>query len=206
MIIKARHHWFYYPFFRVYTRIMLARDFRKVVMHADIADKGLPVFMIGNHFSWWDGFIALYINMKLFRRRFHILMLEEQLKERMFLNKSGAYSIRKGHRSMVETFSYTRSILADPGNMVVMYPQGKIFSIHDHPFTFEKGWFRILEKLERPVQLIFYHALVDYYSWRRPTLNIYVYAHEYHGGGPEGIEGAFNALFDASMEKQRSYL
>jgi 1-acyl-sn-glycerol-3-phosphate acyltransferase len=262
MIIKARHHWFYYPFFKGYARFMTRLDFRNVHYHAawdspgagnaasdgesgispvsgeqlfagdagqdmtgpaaaarknigelDIepvvnqtVDKRLPVFMIGNHFSWWDGFIALNINQRYFRKKFHIMMLEEQLRDRMFLNKSGAFSLNKGHRSMVETFSYTRELLDDPGNLVVMYPQGKIFSMHDQPYVFEKGWFRIIERLEQPVQLVFYYALVDYFSHRKPTMNIYVYAHDPPYGGADRVEEAFNERFRDALALQRSYL
>lgn len=263
MIIKARHHWFYYPFFKGYARFMTRLDFRKVNYHAEwdspvagnvatAGDNGilqasgdsriardagqdgpgpavavregsgekdvegvvagrevethLPVFMIGNHFSWWDGFIALNINQRYFRKKFHIMMLEEQLRDRMFLNKAGAYSLNKGQRSMLETFSYTQELLSDPGNLVVMYPQGRIFSMHDQPYVFEKGWFRIIERLEQPVQLVFYYALVDYFSHRKPTMNIYVYAHDPPYGGAERIEEAFNDRFRDALAAQRSYL
>ncbi len=263
MIIKARHHWFYYPFFKRYARYMTRMDFRKVNYRAawessdaedadyavdngmslasgdrqisrvasqdrpgpevaareDIGerdiervaagrtvDKHLPVFMIGNHFSWWDGFIALNINQHYFRKKFHIMMLEEQLRDRMFLNKAGAYSLNKGHRSMVETFSYTRELLSDPGNLVVMYPQGKIYSIHDQPYVFEKGWYRIIERMEHPVQMVFYYALVDYFSHRKPTMNIYVYTHDYPYGGAARVEAAFNDRFRDALAIQRSCL
>jgi 1-acyl-sn-glycerol-3-phosphate acyltransferase len=218
MIIKARHHWFYYPFFKGYSRLMTRLDFRKVNYYAEwrqadegdaSADRGitqLPVFMIGNHFSWWDGFIALNINQRFFRKKFHIMMLEEQLRDRMFLNKAGAFSLEKRQRSMVETFSYTRELLSDPGNLVVMYPQGRIYSMHDQPFVFEKGWYRIIERMEQPVQMVFYFALVDYYSHRKPTLNIYVYAHDRPYGGPDQVETAFNDRFSDALAIQRSYL
>ena len=166
----------------------------------------LPVFMIGNHFSWWDGFIALNINQQYFRKKFHIMMLEEQLRDRMFLNKSGAYSLNKGQRSMVETFSYTRELLSDPGNLVVMYPQGKIYSMHDQPYVFEKGWYRIIERMEQPVQMVFYYALVDYFSHRKPTLNIYVYTHDHPYGAADQVEAAFNDRFRDALAIQRSYL
>ncbi len=184
-------------------------DFRKVVYHSEVKDNGLPVLMIGNHFSWWDGFLALDINQRLFGRLFHIMMLEEQLRDRMFLNKSGAYSIRPGHRSMAETFAYTRELLSDPENMVVMYPQGKIFSMHDQPFVFEKGWYRIIERMEQPVQpvqMVFYFALVDYFAHRKPTLNIYVYAHDGPYGGSDQVEAAFNERFGDALAKQRLYM
>jgi 1-acyl-sn-glycerol-3-phosphate acyltransferase len=205
-MIKARHHWFYYPFFRLYSRYLPRWDFRAVNLHSDLKDKRLPVFMVGNHFSWWDGFLALHINMETFKRKFHIMMLEEQLENRMFLNKAGAYSIKRGSRSMIESLNYTNALLADAGNMVVMFPQGAIQSIHDQPQRFEKGWYRVIDRLHGPVQFIFYHALVDYYSHRKPTLNIFLYEYDYAGGTASDAEAAFNENFQKSLKVQTSYL
>lgn len=205
-MIKARHHWFYYPFFRLYSRYLPRWDFREVNLHSDIEDRGLPVFMVGNHFSWWDGFLALHINMETFNRKFHIMMLEEQLEGRMFLNKAGAYSIKRGSRSMIESLNYTNELLTDPAHMVVMFPQGAIQSIHDQPQRFEKGWYRVIERLKTPVQFVFYHALVDYYSHRKPTLNISLYDYAYAGGSASDAEAAFNRFFQNSLEIQTSYL
>lgn len=211
MIIKARHHWFYYPFFKMYARLMTRMDFREVNYHAEwgeasVDESPLPVFMIGNHFSWWDGFIALNINQRYFRKKFHIMMLEEQLRDRMFLNKAGAYSLNRGHRSMVETFSYTGELLSDPGNMVVMYPQGRICSVYDRPLKFERGWYRIIERLGQPVQVVFYHALVDYFNHRKPQMNIFVHKVDHTGKHPEDMEDEFNRLLEKSLEKHRTSL
>lgn len=181
MIIKARHHWFYHPFFKYYSRWMPKKDFSRVELHHNLEDRGLPVLMIGNHISWWDGFFGQYINLKLFDRKIHIMMLEEQLKQRMFLNKTGAYSIKKGERSAIESIHYTTEILSDPGNLVLLYPQGKIHSLYDYPLIFEDGWYRILRKLEKPIQLVFYVALFDFYSNRKPEVHIYLQDYNYPG-------------------------
>jgi len=202
-MIKACHHWFYYRFFKLYSRYLPRWDFKTVAIHNTIPDRELPVFMVGNHFSWWDGFLALYINMETFRRKFHIMMLEEQLNTRMFLNKTGAYSIRRGSRSMVDSLRYTNELLTDPANMVVMFPQGEIRSIHDQPQRFEKGWYRIIERLEQPVQFVFYHALVDYFSHRKPSLHIYLYEYNYTEGNAQDAEDAFNGFFNQSLEEQK---
>jgi hypothetical protein len=56
------------------------------------------------------------------------------------------------------------------------------------------------------VQMVFYFALVDYFSHRKPTLNIYVYAHDPPYGGADGVEAAFNNRFWDALALQRSYL
>ncbi len=106
-IIKSRHRLFFTWFFRIYSIQMIRWHFRKVTINGEFQDRGLPVMLIGNHFSWWDGFIANFLNIKVFHRKFHVMMLEEQLNSRRFLNKAGAYSIKKGSRSVIESMQYT---------------------------------------------------------------------------------------------------
>jgi len=205
MILKARHHWFYYPFFTWYSRRMPRRDFSRIEIHHTVKDNGDAILMIGNHVSWWDGFLAHYINQELFRRKIHIMMLEEQLEKRMFLNKAGAYSIRKGTRSALESLQYTAEILSDPGNMVVLYPQGRIHSISDLPVSFEKGWYRIFSYLSRPIRVIFYISLFDYFSSRKPELHLYVYDYDHRGKGVEEMENEFNRHIQQSIHQQKQW-
>lgn len=204
MIIKARHHWFYYPFFKWYSRRMPKKDFSQVGLHHQLVDRGLPILMLGNHTSWWDGFLAQYINLELFNRKLHIMMLEDQLEKRMFLNKTGAYSIKKGSRSAIESLHYTSGLLSDPGNLVILFPQGKIHSIMDHPVTFESGWHRIFRDLDQPIQVVFYITLFDFFSSRKPELHIYLYDYSYRGKSLEEMQSDFNRCLEASITKQKS--
>lgn len=204
MVIKARHHWFYYPFFKYYSRRMPKKDFQQVHIHSNVKDKGLPILMMGNHISWWDGFLAQYINIELFNRKLHIMMLEEQLEKRMFLNKTGAYSIKKGGRSAIESLRYTSDLLKDANNLVILFPQGKIHSMHDIPVSFEKGWFRIMNNLEGPVQVIFFITLIDYFSSRKPHLHIYLYNFDYAGKSLGEMNSEFNAYLMESIEIQKT--
>jgi 1-acyl-sn-glycerol-3-phosphate acyltransferase len=204
MIIKARHHWFYYPFFKWYSRWMTGRDFSRVELHHQLEDKGLPILMVGNHVSWWDGFLAQYINLELFNRKLHIMMLEEQLEKRMFLNKTGAYSIRKGGRSALESIKYTAEILSDPHHLAILFPQGSIHSITDLPVTFESGWYHLFRYLERPIQVVFFVTLFDYFSHRKPQLHIYLYMYDYEGKKLEEMENAFNDCILSSINIQKT--
>lgn len=204
MIIKAKHHWLLYPFFKFYSRWMPARNFSNVQIHYSFKDAGLPMLMLGNHISWWDGFLAQYVNIELFNRKLHIMMLEEQLEKRMFLNKTGAYSIKKGDRSAVESLRYSSDLLKDPNNLVILFPQGKIHSMFDYPVTFEKGWHRIVTNLEGPVQVVFFITLIDYFSSSKPQLNIYLYNYAYEGKSLEEMNIDFNTCLSESIEIQKS--
>lgn len=172
-MIKANRTYFGVRFFDLYTKIQLKRYFRKVSVNGDFEDNGKPVLVIANHFSWWDGFIQLWLNKKVFKRKFHVIMLEEQLRKFMILNKAGAFSIKKNSRDIVESLAYTTDLLKQKENMLLIFPQGEIQTLYTHDFVFEKGVEYILKKLDGEVQVVFNVNLLDYFSFKKPSLNIY---------------------------------
>jgi len=133
--------------------------------------------VLSNHFSWWDGFWVVYLNYKYFNRTFNFMMLEEELKNRMFFTKTGGFSIKKGSRSVIETIEYTAELLSDRKNLVLLFPQGEIKSMHTTKLEFEKGIEHIIKKTPNKIHLIFLINLVDYFSSQKPGL--YVYFKEY---------------------------
>ncbi len=203
-MIKARHYWFYVKFFHYYSRFMLRRHFRDISIKGNITDRGQPVLLIGNHFSWWDGFFALYVNQEIFQRRFYVMMLENQLKNRMFLNKAGAFGIRKQSHSVVGAIEYTRNLIQDPANIVAMYPQGEIRSMFHYPVRFERGITNILSGLENQVQIVFLAVLPDFFS--HPKLSLTFGVKEYHPGeniSVKDMETAFNEHMQHMIDQQK---
>ena len=202
MIIKARHIPFFVRFFSYYSRTGLKRHFNDVVFECTINPTGRPVLLIGNHFSWWDGFIAYRLNDLFLHKKFHIMMLEEQLEKRLFLNKAGAYSIRRGSRSVVETLSYTSGLLHEPENMVVVYPQGTITSIHRRPVRFERGTERIIAGASDRLMILFYVALPDWYSEKKPGLFVRIIEYSARERSVTDLEEAYNIFLDECIAKQ----
>jgi 1-acyl-sn-glycerol-3-phosphate acyltransferase len=184
---------------------MIKSGFREVRIHYEDTTEDKSLLMIGNHFSWWDGFFANYINIKLFNKKFHILMLEEQLRSRMFLNKAGAFSIARGTRSVLETLEYSSGLLSEKNNMLVLYPQGVFQSLYQFPVKFEKGFVRILENAEpESFQVVFYAALIDYFSRRKPKIDFYLKQHQYERGqNADDLENSYNDHLKSSINKQK---
>lgn len=203
MIIKASHHPVVYPFIRFYTKWKIARSFSSVEISGNFVEKGLPLLIIANHVSWWDGFWVLYLNMKIFRRKFHFMMLEEQLKKYSFFNKSGGFSIKKGSRSMLETIDYTAEILNNPENTVLLFPQGKIQSIYQSSFQFGRGTEKVLKKTNHEIQIIFIVNMIDYFSCPKPGL--FIYFKEFRNGNTEieTIEQEYNRFYDLCRDEQQ---
>jgi 1-acyl-sn-glycerol-3-phosphate acyltransferase len=199
MIIKARHHWFIYPFFKFYATYKIWGHFNSVTISDGFTDKGLPLLLICNHVSWWDGFWVMYANLKVFHRKFHFMMLEEQLRKYKFFINTGGYSVKKGSRSVIESINYTIELLTDSKNLVMLFPQGKITSIYDQSFHFERGIERILKAVNGKVQIVFLANLVDYFSNEKPSLSIYLQEWNSSYTCIEKIQEDFNRFFQGCV-------
>ena len=200
-MLKSRHHFIVYPFFQHYTRFLLRTRYHSVSIENHFADNGNAVLLIGNHVGWWDGFWAMYVNLKVLKRKFHFMMLEEQLLKYRFFNYTGAFSVNKGSRSVVESIRYASDLLNDSKNMLLMYPQGRLHSMYEHHFSFEQGINRILKNREGKVQVVFSANLVDCFTEPKPSLSIYT--ENYEGAFTrEGLEKAYNEFYMKCLEKQ----
>lgn len=173
-MIKANYTWLGVTFFWFYSRYRLGRNFRNINLCGDFNDTGNPILVIGNHFSWWDGFIQIYLNESVLHRKFHVMMMEEELRRNMILNRTGAFSVKKSSRDIVESLRYCVELLKNPDNMVLIFPQGEIQTMHARNFAFERGVEYILRQLKtNNIDLIFNVNLTDYFSKSKPSLNIY---------------------------------
>jgi 1-acyl-sn-glycerol-3-phosphate acyltransferase len=202
MIYKAKHNFFLYPFFQFYSIWKIKLNFHKVHICGEFRDRGLPVFLVANHISWWDGFWIVWLNRRLFRRKyFYFMMLEEELKNRMFLNKAGGYSVKKGSRSVIETIDYTAQLLDDKNNLVLIFPQGEIKSIYLREIKFEKGLEYILKRSSGNFQMVFIAFLIDYFSEKKPSLYIYLKEYDFQVSDVKTIESDYNIFYNYCMSE-----
>jgi 1-acyl-sn-glycerol-3-phosphate acyltransferase len=204
-MITARYHPVINRFFRFYVNLLMKRHFKAIRVTGDIPDEERSLVLIGNHFSWWDGFMAFWLNNHLLNKRFHVMMLEEQLAKRRFFRGIGAFSIQPGSRSMMESLNYASDILADTHNMLVIYPQGRIETSYVKRIRFGGGLSRILGGVSGPPPaILFYVALVDYFSFPKPTLNIYLRPYVPHAGNPlQYMEDSYNAFYQSCITLQK---
>lgn len=201
MIIKAKHNIFIDSFFRFYVIWKMKRAFQSFKIENKVEDKNLPILLICNHTSWWDGIWTLHLNQQLYHRKYHFMMLEEQLHKNWFFKFTGGFSISKNSKSIIETLNYTAELLADKQNMVLLFPQGEIGSMHDTKFVFEKGVEKILQRTKNAVQVIFVANLIDYHSYAKPTLHEYLY--DYSGTfNFEEIQNEYNRFYKNCIVRQ----
>ncbi len=201
-MIKARHTYVGVKFFNLYSAWLLRLYFRKVQYKGNIVDEGKPVLVISNHFSWFDGFIQLQLNNKFLFRKYHIMMLEGQLRKHLFLRAGGCFSISKGKKGVVESLKYSIDILRDKKNLLVLFPQGEIQSMHTQPLEFEKGIGYILKELGDTIQVVFNVNLVDYHSRRKPVLRVYFKTYTGESMEVEALQDAFSGFMEACKQQQ----
>lgn len=200
MTIHTSHNPFLYTFFKIYTILKIRLNFISVKIYGNVSDKDKAILVISNHFSWWDGFWIMYMNMRLFRRKFHFMMLEEQLEKHSFFKKTGGYPVKKGSRSIIESLDYTVRLLGDRNNMVLMFPQGKIGSAYRRQISFETGVKKIIKDDNGRSQIIFSVNLVEYFSGKKPSL--FMHITEYTGPAEfESLEKAYQEFYDASVHE-----
>jgi len=195
MILKSKHHPIIYPFFKQYAIRKITKHYHKINIIGDYENKDTSILLIANHVSWWDGFFAMYLNVKIFKRKFHFMMLEEQLRKYMFFNKSGGFSVKKGSKNILESINYTSELLTNKNNLVLLFPQGKIQSLYTSSFQFEKGVERILKNANCKVQIIFLANLVDYFSNPKPSLYMYLSEYQQLEISAETLQNDYNSFY-----------
>ncbi|MFK7971772.1 MAG: lysophospholipid acyltransferase family protein [Bacteroidia bacterium] len=167
-----------------------------------VVDPNRSILLLGNHISWWDGFWPLELNRRHFNKKYHVMMLEEELNKRPFMAKGGAFSINPGSRDVVKSLRYAADLLHDPGNLVVIYPQGKIHSQHETDITFNAGVKKIAEWAPAETQVFFSAALLDYGAQARPTLTYYL--EEYSPKDQSDLQAAYAQFNARALAAQRA--
>ncbi len=202
MILEAKHHFFIYPFFKWYSGYIIKRNFysTRIIAGSDLPDG--PVLLLSNHFSWWDGFFAMHANRSLLNRKFYFMMLEEQLRKFRFFNYAGGFSVARKKRSIIESLQYASGLLDDYNNLLLVFPQGRIQSMHRHHFEFEKGIERILQGKEDTVRVVFLAILTDWFSHKKPSVMMYLEKYTGNDFRIASINHHYNAFFSGAIKQQ----
>ena len=201
MMIKAKHHPIVHNFFKLYVPYIIRRNFHRVHVSGNYQEKNKPILVIANHISWWDGFWTVYLILKVFHRKFHFMMLEDQLRKVKIFSLTGGFSIKKGSRSVIETLKYTIELLSDNRNLVLLFPQGKITSLYDRSIHFEKGLERIIKEVNGKVQIFFQANLIDYFSHKKPSLFIYLKECDRLNPDIGNIQDLYNEFYAGCIEE-----
>lgn len=131
------------------------------------------------------------------------MITEDNYQKVWFLKYLGGFSVKKNSRSVIETLEYAGSLLDDADNLVIIFPQGKLYSNHSEQIEFQKGLMNMINISKRKFQYIFAASFVDYFEHRKASVICYLQGWE----GAEFtslqlIKSAYNKHFETSRQKQ----
>jgi 1-acyl-sn-glycerol-3-phosphate acyltransferase len=161
-------------FFGWYISRSIKRHFYRVNFNKVTLHPGKATLLVANHYSWWDGFIFYHLNKVLFRKKLHVMVLEETLKNWPFMRYLGAFSIKKGAKDMSASLSYAADILEQPGNLLLLFPQGKLYSNFIADIHFQKGLDVILEKASAGFQCLLAAGFTENFAQKKPSVSVYL--------------------------------
>ncbi|MDB5111570.1 MAG: glycerol acyltransferase [Mucilaginibacter sp.] len=159
---------------RYYIKWIIRRNFHAVNFNTIEIDQNKGVLLLANHFSWWDGFIWYYINTKLFKKKPYVMILEETMQSVPFFKYLGGFSVNKKLHEMLASLDYAAQLLNDPQNIVLLFPQGKLYSNFINDVHFEKGVIKIMERAKGKFQLVYAATFIENFQYKKPTVNVYL--------------------------------
>lgn len=161
-------------FFTWYIKRIVRTDFASFNFNHVSVDSSKSILLLANHFSWWDGFLMYELNRRYFKKSFHVMVTEENYKKISFLKHLGAFPINKSSKGVVQTLEYAGTLLNTENNLVLIFPQGQLYSNHVDDIQFGRGVTSIIKSSQKNFQLVFASSFIDYFEKRKPTVTCYL--------------------------------
>jgi 1-acyl-sn-glycerol-3-phosphate acyltransferase len=203
-MVYPKKNIFLYWLLSNYVKWLLKKTFYEIRFNTINVDNNKSVLLLANHFSFWDGLILHYINDQLFKKIFYVMVNEETTHKLHYLRYGGAFSIKKDSRKMVESIKFASELLSDPQNLVLLFPQGKLFSNFVEDIHFEKGVLKIIREAAGNFQLIFASAFIQYYKHKKQSVNVYLKSEtdQYANKSIDELKNAYQVHYTASKKIQ----
>jgi 1-acyl-sn-glycerol-3-phosphate acyltransferase len=184
-------HWFFHH----YILNIVKGNFKQIKYNDVGVDKDKSVLLLANHFSWWDGFLLYYINHKILKKKFHVMVIAETMQQVSFFKYMGAFSVNKNSREILASLDYAAKLLNDPQNLVLIFPQGKLYSNFIDKISFEKGLLKITQGVSGKYQTVLAATFIESLQYKKPSASVYL----------KTITGSYNNIDDIRGAYQQHY-
>jgi len=190
--------------FRRYVLWTVGRQFHELLFNHIDTGKNQSVLLIANHFSFWDTLILFCVNDRLFKKKPHVMILEETAKKQPFLRYGGAFSVNKNSRDLLLSINYAAQLLNDPQNIVLIFPQGKLYSNFVEQVDFESGILKIIKQAKGNFQMVFAATFVQYFKHKKPTATVYLKGEteNYADKSMDALQSAYQQHYNVSKQLQ----
>lgn len=193
MIPAARRPWFV-RWMGAYTDGLLRQQFAGIVLLGDagaLPTKDSTIVLL-NHISWWDGLLLMWLQRHCWQRPTFAWMELQHLRRLAFFRWLGGIGLGPGAREMRQALRYVGSLLAVPGNVLAIFPQGQECLDSARPWQFARGPAWLIERLPA-VQVKLVCLRYVFLSEPKPWIGIYC--------DPQLLTGAAVAEQEERMEQ-----
>ncbi|TAF46401.1 MAG: glycerol acyltransferase [Sphingobacteriales bacterium] len=202
-MIKPKKNILVHGFFVWYIGRIIKQNFTALNFNTPKIEKDKAIFLLANHFSWWDGFLIFYLNHVYFKKQFRVMIMENTAKKIWFMKFLGSFSVQPNSRSVLQSLQYAGELLDKPENLVLVFPQGKLHSSHIQKVGFQKGIQKIVNFSQKKFQYVFSVALTDYFEHKKPSLYFNFSQHSAQDFEDlNAIENSFNQHYQQALKKQ----
>lgn len=132
------------------------------------------------------------------------MILKETMQKVGFFKYLGGFSVSKNPKEIMEALEFATRLLADPGNMVVIFPQGKLYSNFVDDINFEKGAAFIAAKAKGKFQYVLSATFIENYQFKKPTANIYLKVFNVNAMAPADLAEHYQQHYQEAKKQQTS--
>jgi 1-acyl-sn-glycerol-3-phosphate acyltransferase len=201
-MIRNKKNFLIYWLLHYYVRWMVNRHFHELLFNQIEIDSNKSILLIANHFSFWDSLILYTISQKLLKKKFHVMVREDTTLHLNFVKYGGAFSINKKSRKMMESLDYAVKLLNDPQNLVLIFPQGKLYSNFVNNINFEKGIMKVIDQARGKFQLVFAASFIQYFKHKKQSVTVYIKNEDYAGKSFDELKCAYQRYYDLAKLEQ----
>jgi 1-acyl-sn-glycerol-3-phosphate acyltransferase len=185
-----------------YVQWTVRRHFNELRTDPVDIDNSRSVLLVANHFSYWDSLILYIICFKFLKKKFHVMVRKDTTPQLKYLRFGGAFSISKNSRDMLQSLHFAAELLNDPQNLVLIFPQGKLYSNFVNEINFEKGLVKIMNEADGKFQLVFAATFIQYLKHKKPTATVYLKSQDYQKKSPEDLNNAYQIHYQNTKLQQ----
>ncbi|WDF56311.1 1-acyl-sn-glycerol-3-phosphate acyltransferase [Mucilaginibacter sp. KACC 22063] len=182
-------------FFHRYILRIVKKNFQAVNFNQVNINADKSVLLLPNHYSWWDGFLIYYLNAVYLKKKFHVMILEQTGKKFFFMKYLGAYTVNKGSKDVITSLEYTAKLLQDPQNLVLIFPQGTLYSNFTDDIKFQNGLSRVIKQAAGAFQTLFAVSFMETLQYKKPLVNINLQLHADHVMDMETLKKSFQEYY-----------
>lgn len=161
--------------FAAYSRRYMRRHFRAFrILKKRPAPREIahPLVIFLNHAAWWDPLVCLLLSREYFASRASFAPIDAAMLDRYpFFRRLGFFSVGKGTHGGLTFLRTARAILASPGNVLWVTPQGRFMDVRERPLRLQQGLGRLA--MHHPYA-VFVPLAVEYAFWTEPRPEILV--------------------------------